>query len=343
MTKRIFAAVIAIAMVCTMFAFVTSAAETTTVDLDASVTAHGWNQILNAINFNDYDSDEDGWKQVAEAQNLRAILLYGLSLDGWTAGTDEPWNSVLYLKCKVVDLIDAGITWNGDRPADDVLVCDYMQNTFGAVAYALRGGKQKAIDLWNQYCPDQPAALDGDNAFTYTNNTKYTDESFANALACLKAYMTYAQDNQVCNLGTAGRWTAQKARYASLENALKALEVKELPKTTVELDSSVTAYGWDQLLNAVNFNDYDADEDGWKQTAEATNVRSMLLYCYLTLGWQPGAAEYNSILYTYQVNKLIDAGMSWIGDRPSDDVRFCDYFQNTFGAAAKRQVGNGKT
>ncbi len=232
MTKRIFAAVIAIAMVCTMFAFASSAAETTTVNLDSSVTAHGWNQILNAINFNDFDKNEDGWGQVAEAQNLRAILLYGTTLDGWTVNTEEPWNSVLYLKCKVVDLINAGIAWNGETPAADVLVCDYMQNTFGYVAYALRGGKQRALDLWNTYFPGQEATLVGDTAFTYYNNTKYTDDSFNAALNALSAYMTYAQDNQVCNVGTAGRWTAQKARYAALETALQGL-VEGTPDTPV--------------------------------------------------------------------------------------------------------------
>ena len=254
MTKRLFAVVIAIAMVCTMFAFVTSAAETTTVNLDSSVTAHGWNQILNAINFNDYDNDEDGWKQVAEAQNLRAILLYGTTLDGWAVNTEEPWNSVLYLKCKVADLIAEGIAWNGEAPAADVLVCDYMQNTFGYVAYALRGGKQRALDLWNTYFPGQEATLVGDTAFTYYNNTKYTDASFNAALACLKAYMTYAQDNQVCNVGTTGRWTAQKARYASLENALNALEAgtpEVVPTTTVTLNTA-SNYTWYGYLNVVN-------------------------------------------------------------------------------------------
>ena len=84
MTKRIFAAVIAIAMVCTMFAFASSAAaETTTVTLDSSVTAYNWDQMLNAVHFNDYDHNEDGWKDVAEATNLRSMVLYGLVDCGW--------------------------------------------------------------------------------------------------------------------------------------------------------------------------------------------------------------------------------------------------------------------
>jgi len=170
MTKRIFAVVIAIAMVCTMFAFASSAAETTTVSLDASVTEYGWDQILNAINFNNYDENEDGWKDVPEAQNLRSMLLYGLSSLGWAPG-DPNYNAILYT-FPVYKLIDAGIAWIGERPADDVRFCDYMQNTFGAVAYALRGGKQKALDLWNTYFPGQEATLVGDTAFTYYNNTK---------------------------------------------------------------------------------------------------------------------------------------------------------------------------
>ena len=48
MTKRIFAAVIAIAMVCTMFAFVTSAAENTFY-FDKSA-AYSWSNYLNTLN-----------------------------------------------------------------------------------------------------------------------------------------------------------------------------------------------------------------------------------------------------------------------------------------------------
>ena len=229
MTKRIFAAVIAIAMVCTMFAFASSA-ETTTVTLDSSVTAYNWDQILNAINFNDYDHNEDGWKDVAEATNLRSMLLYGLVDCGWET-TSPNYNDILYT-FDVNKLIDAGMSWVGDAPAAGTRFCDYMQNTFGAVAYALRGGKQKAVDLWNSYVPAQPIALLGDNAYTVTVNTLYTTESYDAALNALGAYMTYAQDNQVCNVGTAGRWTAQKARYAALETALQGL-VEGTPDTPV--------------------------------------------------------------------------------------------------------------
>ena len=230
MTKRIFAAVIAIAMVCTMFAFASSAAaETTTVTLDSSVTAYNWDQMLNAINFNDYDHNEDGWKDVAEATNLRSMVLYGLVDCGWDPSSPN-YNDILYT-FDVNKLINAGMSWIGDAPAAGTRFCDYMQNTFGAVAYALRGGKQKAVDLWNSLC-DLPVALDGDYAYTYTNNTKYTSESYNAALNALEAYMVRAQDNYVCNTGDAGRWTAQKARYAALETALQGL-VEGTPDTPV--------------------------------------------------------------------------------------------------------------
>ena len=230
MTKRIFAAVIAIAMVCTMFAFASSAAaETTTVTLDSSVTAYNWPQMLNAVNFNDYDHNEDGWKDVAEATNVRSMVLYGLNDCHWDPSSPF-YNDILYT-FDVNALIDAGMSWIGDRPAAGTRFCDYFQNTFGYVAYGLRGGKQRAVDLWNSLC-DLPVALDGDYAYTYTNNTKYTSESYNAALNALEAYMVRAQDNYVCNTGDAGRWTAQKARYAALETALQGL-VEGTPDTPV--------------------------------------------------------------------------------------------------------------
>lgn len=230
MTKRIFAAVIAIAMVCTMFAFASSAAaETTTVTLDSSVTAYNWPQLLNAVNFNDYDHNEDGWKDVAEATNVRSMALYGLKDCGWDIASSN-YNDILYT-FDVNKLIGAGMSWVGDAPAAGTRFCDYFQNTFGAAAYALRGGKQRAVDLWNSLC-DLPVALDGDYAYTYTNNTKYTSESYNAALNALEAYMVRAQDNYVCNTGDAGRWTAQKARYAALETALQGL-VEGTPDTPV--------------------------------------------------------------------------------------------------------------
>lgn len=273
MTKRIFAVVIAIAMVCTMFAFVTSAAETTTVQLDASVTSYGWDQIINALNFNDIDHNEDGWSKenIPEAANVNAMLLYCYTKLGWGPG-NENIPKILYT-FPVNDLIDAGITWVGDRPAADVRFCDYFQNTFGAVAYALRGGKQKAIDLWNSYCPDQPAALDGDTAFTFTNNTKYTDVSFANALACLKAYMTYAQDNEVCNVLASGRWTAQKERYAALETALQGLveggsSTPEEPTGPVDMTGLTSSDSQTQFLITM-YNNVDVDE--YRNNADVQN------------------------------------------------------------------------
>ena len=105
MTKRIFAVVIAIAMVCTMFAFVTSAAETTRVTLDASVTEYGWDQILNALNMNNYDKDAD-WKQAAgdAGANVKALAIYCYLTRGWQPG-DSRYNSQLYTE-KINDLMD---------------------------------------------------------------------------------------------------------------------------------------------------------------------------------------------------------------------------------------------
>ena len=320
MTKRIFAVVIAIAMVCTMFAFVTSAAaETTRVTLDSSVTAHGYPQIINAINFNDYDKDEDGWKQVPETQNLLAILKYGMGLEGWTIGAEEPWNTVLYLKCKVSSLIAEGIAWNGEAPAADVLVCDYMQNTFGYAAYALRGGKQRAVDLWNSLC-DLPVALDGDNAYTYTNNTKYTTASYDAALLALKSYMDMAQDNQVCNVDTFGRWTAQKTRFAKLENALNALvegtpDTPEVVTTTTKTLNTANNYTWYGYLNVVNVIP-DTEKEGLR--AEGTPYKVFLTEMLAIMNGN-GAASDAAYMNSYAM---------------SDGTLLKDYAQDTFGAYA---------
>ena len=321
MTKRIFAAVIAIAMVCTMFAFASSA-ETTTVTLDSSVTAYNWDQILNAINFNDYDHNEDGWKDVAEATNVRSMLLYGLVDCGWET-TSSNYNDILYT-FDVNKLIDAGMSWIGDRPAAGTRFCDYFQNTFGAVAYALRGGKQKAVDLWNSYVPAQPIALLGDNAYTVTVNTLYTTESYDAALNALGAYMTYAQDNQVCNVGTAGRWTAQKARYAALETALQGLVegAPTTPETPPEAPTETTVtlaagsnYSWYGYLNALNVIP-DTESEGLR--ADGTPYKVFLTELLAIMNGN-GAASDAAYMNSYAM---------------SDGTLLKDYAQDTYGAYA---------
>ena len=315
MTKRIFAVVIAIAMVCTMFAFVTSAAETTRVTLDASVTEYGWDQILNALNMNNYDKDAD-WKQAAgdAGANVKALAIYCYLTRGWQPG-DSRYNSQLYTE-KINDLITEGASWIGDKPSDDVRFCDYFQNTFGYVAYGLRGGKQRAVDLWNSLC-DLPVALDGDYAYTYTNNTKYTSESYNAALNALKAYMVQAQDNYVCNTATDGRWTKQKERYAALENALNALVegTPEVVTTTTKTLNTANNYTWYGYLNVVNVIP-DTEKEGLR--AEGTPYKVFLTEMLAIMNGN-GAASDAAYMNSYAM---------------SDGTLLKDYAQDTFGAYA---------
>ena len=317
MTKRIFAVVIAIAMVCTMFAFVTSAAETTRVTLDASVTEYGWDQILNALNMNNYDKDAD-WKQAAgdAGANVKALAIYCYLTRGWQPG-DSRYNSQLYTE-KINDLITEGASWIGDKPSDDVRFCDYFQNTFGYVAYGLRGGKQRAVDLWNSLC-DLPVALDGDYAYTYTNNTKYTSESYNAALNALKAYMVQAQDNYVCNTATDGRWTKQKERYAALENALNALVegTPEVVTTTTKTLNTASNYTWHGYLNVVNVIP-DTETEGLRAAGTPYKV---FLTEMLAIMNDPnaGAASDAAYMNSYAM---------------SDGVLLKDYVQDTYGAYA---------
>ena len=315
MTKRIFAVVIAIAMVCTMFAFVTSAAETTRVTLDASVTEYGWDQILNALNMNNYDKDAD-WKQAAgdAGANVKALAIYCYLTRGWQPG-DSRYNSQLYTE-KINDLITEGASWIGDKPSDDVRFCDYFQNTFGYVAYGLRGGKQRAVDLWNSLC-DLPVALDGDYAYTYTNNTKYTSESYNAALNALKAYMVQAQDNYVCNTATDGRWTKQKERYAALENALNALVegTPEVVTTTTKTLNTASNYTWYGYLNVVNVIP-DTEKEGLR--AEGTPYKVFLTEMLAIMNGNCAASD-AAYMNSYAM---------------SDGTLLKDYAQDTFGAYA---------
>ena len=320
MTKRIFAVVIAIAMVCTMFAFVTSAAaETTTVELDRSVTEYGYDQIKNAVNFNDYAANEDGWQNVAEATNMSEMFNYCENVLTWGPGS-EYYNGLLYTfnVNSLVDGSEGRINWQGDRPAADVLFCDYMQNTFGYAAYALRGGKQRAVDLWNSLC-DLPVALDGDYAYTYTNNTKYTSVSYNAALKALQAYMVQAQDNYVCNTGSTGRWTAQKARYAALENALNALVegTPEVVTTTTKTLNTASNYTWYGYLNVVNVIP-DTETEGLR--AEGTPYKVFLTELLAIMNDpSAGAASDAAYMNSYAM---------------SDGTLLKDYAQDTFGAYA---------
>ena len=322
---RFFTVFLVLTIVLTGVAFSFSAeSDTITVQLDSSVTAYGWNQIVNAINFNDYDSDEDGWKQTAEATNLRSVLLYCLVDCEWNPGS-KFYNKILYT-FPVCNIIDAGISWAGERPNSDVRFCDYFQNTFGYAAFALRGGKQRAVDLWNAYCPDQPVSLNGDYSYTYAKNTKYTKESFENALACLKAYIVYAQDNMVCSIDTSrsdtswkGRWTRQKARYAALEDSLKALKIgTSVVTTTTKTLDQADNYGFMGYLNVINVIP-DSDNTGLR--SDGTPYKNFLNTLITIIGEpSPGGS---------------DAPASYMNSYAmSDGTLLKDYVQDIYGSYA---------
>ena len=111
MTKRIFAAVIAIAMVCTMFAFASSAAENTFY-FDKSAN-YAWSNYLNVVNVID-DKNPD---------------LAALRADG------TPYKVFLNALLAIMNDPAAGSTVDGTymnsyKMEDGTLLYDYVQDTF---------------------------------------------------------------------------------------------------------------------------------------------------------------------------------------------------------------------
>ncbi len=302
MTKRIFAVVIAIAMVCTMFAFVTSAAENTFY-FDKSAN-YAWSNYLNVVNVID-----DGNPDLAD---LRADgTPYKVFLNALLAIMNDPAAGA------GVD----GTYMNSYKMEDGTLLYDYVQDTFGAFAYVLRGGKQKAVDYWNSKL--SVALSMNDNGYTYTTaatQTAYDKDAYQACLSALQSYMTTANDNYCFNVENGGkRYLDQKAKFETLCSAIDACAVTTPavePESTVTLPSGAN-YTWYGYLNVVNVIP-DTEKEGLR--AEGTPYKVFLTEMLAIMN-DPSAGANSDAAYMN-------------AHAMSDGVLLKDYVQDTYGAYA---------
>ena len=302
MTKRIFAVVIAIAMVCTMFAFVTSAAENTFY-FDKSAN-YAWSNYLNVVNVID-----DGNPDLAD---LRADgTPYKVFLNALLAIMNDPAAGA------GVD----GTYMNSYKMEDGTLLYDYVQDTFGAFAYVLRGGKQKAVDYWNSKL--SVALSMNDNGYTYTTaatQTAYDKDAYQACLSALQSYMTTANDNYCFNVENGGkRYLDQKAKFETLCSAIDACAVTTPavePESTVTLPSGAN-YTWYGYLNVVNVIP-DTEKEGLR--AEGTPYKVFLTEMLAIMN-DPSAGANSDAAYMN-------------AHAMSDGTLLKDYVQDTYGAYA---------
>ena len=302
MTKRIFAVVIAIAMVCTMFAFVTSAAENTFY-FDKSA-GYAWSNYLNVVNVID-----DGNPDLAD---LRADgTPYKVFLNALLAIMNDPAAGA------GVD----GTYMNSYKMEDGTLLYDYVQDTFGAFAYVLRGGKQKAVDYWNSKL--SVALSMNDNGYTYTTaatQTAYDKDAYQACLSALQSYMTTANDNYCFNVENGGkRYLDQKAKFETLCSAIDACAVTTPavePESTVTLPSGAN-YTWYGYLNVVNVIP-DTEKEGLR--AEGTPYKVFLTEMLAIMN-DPSAGANSDAAYMN-------------AHAMSDGTLLKDYVQDTYGAYA---------
>ena len=300
MTKRLFAVVIAIAMVCTMFAFVTSAAENTFY-FDKSA-GYAWSNYLNVVNVID-----DGNPDLAA---LRADgTPYKVFLNALLAIMNDPAAGA------GVD----GTYMNSYKMEDGTLLYDYVQDTFGAYAYVLRGGKQKAVDYWNSKL--SVALSMNDNGYTYTTaatQTAYDKDAYQACLSALQSYMTTANDNYCFNVENGGkRYLDQKAKFETLCSAIDACAQttpSQEAEATVMLPSG-TNYTWYGYLNVVNVIP-DTETEGLR--AAGTPYKVFLTEMLAIMNGN-GAASDAAYMNSYAM---------------SDGTLLKDYVQDTYGAYA---------
>ena len=302
MTKRIFAVVIAIAMVCTMFAFVTSAAENTFY-FDKSA-GYAWSNYLNVVNVID-----DGNPDLAA---LRADgTPYKVFLNALLAIMNDPAAGA------GVD----GTYMNSYKMEDGTLLYDYVQDTFGAFAYVLRGGKQKAVDYWNSKL--SVALSMNDNGYTYTTaatQTAYDKDAYQACLSALQSYMTTANDNYCFNVENGGkRYLDQKTKFETLCSAIDACAQttpSQEAESTVTLPSGAN-YTWYGYLNVVNVIP-DTEKEGLR--AEGTPYKVFLTEMLAIMN-DPSAGANSDAAYMN-------------AHAMSDGVLLKDYVQDTYGAYA---------
>ena len=212
-----------------------------------------------------------------------------------------------------------GTYMNSYKMEDGTLLYDYVQDTFGAFAYVLRGGKQKAVDYWNSKL--SVALSMNDNGYTYTTaatQTAYDKDAYQACLSALQSYMTTANDNYCFNVENGGkRYLDQKAKFETLCSAIDACAVTTPavePESTVTLPSG-TNYTWYGYLNVVNVIP-DTETEGLR--AAGTPYKVFLTEMLAIMNGN-GAASDAAYMNSYAM---------------SDGTLLKDYVQDTYGAYA---------
>lgn len=331
MTKRIFAAVIAIAMVCTMFAFASSAAETTTVAFDKSAS-YTWYNYLNALNvIPDSDSSLADLRANGTPYKIFLNELLAIMNGEGGAGADGAYMNSYYMS-------QDGLT--------GTLLYNYVQDTFGAYAYILRGGKQMAVDYWNAHM-QTTVSMDADG-YTYvpaSAQTVYAEADYEACVTALNSYMTTANDNYCFNVENGGgRYLDQKGKYEALVAAVDACAatVALVDMTGLTSDDYVT-----QLLinfyNNVDVESYRAKEvvQTWAAALKA-GVEAGLAYDAILIDGVDACTLWESTI-RYEV--LLNMGARTAADAVMNDASLwplgsavIDLAQTTYKAAQYQEV-----
>ena len=214
-----------------------------------------------------------------------------------------------------------GTYMNSYKMEDGTLLYDYVQDTFGAYAYVLRGGKQKAVDYWNSKL--SVALSMNDNGYTYTTaatQTAYDKDAYQACLSALQSYMTTANDNYCFNVENGGRrYLDQKTKFETLCSAIDACAQttpSQEAESTVTLPSGAN-YTWYGYLNVVNV----IPETETEGLRAAGTPYKVFLTELLAIMNDPsaGAASDAAYMNSYAM---------------SDGTLLKDYAQDTFGAYA---------
>ena len=258
MKKRVLSTILALAMVLSMFTVVTFADDTTTTVTYDTTAQYGWYNYLNVVNvIPDGSADTEGLYADLRADGTPyKIFLTELQV---ISKSEEPGVGADGSYMNSYMMTQEGYT--------DQKLYDYVQDTFGAYTYTLRGGKQLAYDMWNTAMPDELDLVYDNAGYTYVNEdaqTVYTQDTYHAALAALNTYLVNANDNYIFNVDNTGLGTYQKQkdRLAALETALANLEE---PVVLIDLTDVTSANArlqmWIDTYNNIDVAEYKEKEE----------------------------------------------------------------------------------
>lgn len=261
MKKRVLSTILALAMVLSMFTVVTFADDTTTTVTYDTTAQYGWYNYLYALGvIPGKESDPESLYADLRADGTPyKIFLTELQVisksEGPGVGADGSYmNSYM--------MTQEGYT--------DQKLYDYVQDTYGAYTYTLRGGKQMGYDAWNNVMPDGLDLVYNDAGYTYVNEdvqTAYTQESYHAALAALNAFLVGANDNVSFNNANSANppfiYDVQKQNYEALETALANLEpaAPALIDLTGVTSENTRLQMWIDTYNNIDVEEYKAKEE----------------------------------------------------------------------------------